>query len=173
MSPPVRVPRQSYKGTPGQAFPIIKEYKCNSELIPLTDTGHPLASSLSLPPRPPTHARTLLCPKKKKKVKDLENPGAWSSCARPSVKAHSRAPRKPLSQRATRSTPVHPANRPAGLSSSSGIGRGMRGKKNFFFLISCAGSGETPDARGLEARVGGDAAKLRPFIPPGAVFPFR
>lgn len=78
----VRVPRQSYKCIPRQVFPIIKEYTCNSELIPLRR----LATFLLLCPFPHyPYTRTLLCPEKKEKWTDLGNPGAWSSCARPSV----------------------------------------------------------------------------------------
>lgn len=78
----VRVTRRSYKCIPRQVFPIIKEYTCNSKLIPLSRLATFLLS-LSLPPLPlHTHAPES---KKKKKWTVLGNPGAWSSCARPSV----------------------------------------------------------------------------------------
>lgn len=87
----VRKPRRSYKCIPRQVFPVIKGYKCKSELILLTDWP-PSRFSVPSPPQlllcsfSPTmsYTCTLLC-QKKKKWKDLGDPGAWSSCARPSV----------------------------------------------------------------------------------------
>lgn len=91
----VREPRRSYKCIPRQVFPIIKGYKCDSELILLTEIGH-LLVSLFLFSQNFIYLHASMSKKKKGGWKDLGNPGAWSSCARPGIKGAALPLRNPV-----------------------------------------------------------------------------
>jgi hypothetical protein len=155
----VREPRRSYKCIPRQVFPIIKGYKCKSELVLLTDWP---PSSFSVPSPPQFLIHALFCGKKKKKWKDLGDPGVWSSCARPSV-----SPLPGIKDAALpMKNPVHIANRSLRLefTKQHQLGYVISAGNEEIANQLCVGSGETPSPSGVAAGVGEERGSYAHFF---------